>query len=665
MPKQYQEIPIDGGLNFLVGAGQRTHNELKNVYTKNGHLRRRNALVTAGPTSTPGTEGNVRLLAEFQHGDNPPTQLLYPISDDVANWTPSAGTDNYAMVDEVNADDDTTYLSVTSDALKDFYTFTTVAGFTSVDKLTFHLRGKLVDNGGADNCRLDVYVSDDSGVTSTFVGLTSNWTFAGGYVTKTIDISEDPLTSAPWTQTLLNTYSFGMKTGSVTGDIFRLTQYYITVTGTSAATRERSKIIISNTEFLRLEEDLSAFTDIDDTLASAASATQVWDTCEFDSLIWFTNDTDDFFKYPDAGSLLDQNATALEARTIAPFGDRLFAGNIEEGGTRFRSRLRWSVVGDGDDFAGAGSGNFDMDARPGEIVKLYPLAEKATTYTGVLAVYKDTSIYHVYATGVSADPFDYRLMDGSTGAVGTAALDSYSNPHTNNEVHAFVGKRNGELNVFTWNGSNIFAIGDPIKDDLNANANYVALPQTIVRFDPDTSLLWVGIPRDNETFPASFYTYDIIRQQWKEHVSGNVITALGQFKIASKPTLVAGKTDGLVLKEDTSTTVDTGQDVETLVTTGDFFLGDGVHQATISRIWLWYVERDAVTIDISISTDGGDSYAETDTVDLLGASAGKLNVAQADVLYTGRAFRIKLQEATDADIELVKMIVEWEPKSET
>jgi hypothetical protein len=664
MPRQYTEIPLNGGLNFLQGTTERSHNELKNIYTRDGHARRRPALVTTGPSSTPGTEGNVRLLVEFNHGDSPPNQTVYPVADIQQEWTRSAGSDNYALVDEVTADDDTTYVETTADTNYDYYTMTTVAGFSSIDTVTFYARCKAIEVGGTDFIKCAFYCTDDNGSTDNYIGQTGNWRFADGYVTKSIVAATDPITSASWTQTLMNTYAFGIRSNSVAPDKLRCTQFYMYIEGSGAATRARSKIVISNTEMLRLEEDLSAYTDVDDGLTSAAGAADVWDTCEFDNLLWITNNYDDFYKYPDAGDLFDQNATALEARTIAPYGDRLFAGNIEEGGSRYKYRLRWSVVGDGDDFAGAGSGNFDIAARPGDIVKILPLAEKATTYTGILAVYKETSIYHVWATGEADDPFDYRLMDGSVGCVGTQALDSYSNEHTNTEVHAFVGKRNGELNVFEWNGNNIFAIGDAIASDMNANFNAATLKNSIVSFDPNTSLLWVGIPRDSETFPASFYVYDIIRQEWKEHTFDDNLPALGQFTISSAATLVAGKTDGLIYKSDNSTTTDSGTDQETLIETGDIFIAGIPNQATVYRVWIWYRQRDAATLNVSTSVDGGDSYNTADAVSLLGTDAGKLSLAFADVVNTGRTHRFKFQNSTDEDIELVKAIVEWEPRPE-
>jgi hypothetical protein len=634
------------------------------VYAKQGNLRRRPALTSVGPSTTPGTASNVRLIVEHQHGDSAPTETLRPTADgNDNNWTPSSGSDNYAMVDETSADGDTTYNTApTGSDDDDMYAFGNISGLTTIDKITFHITAKLVDDGGGadfQNCSVRYY--DVSATTTYTVGTTNNWRFSDGYLEKTIESTTNPRDSNPWVVADVNADEFGVRANSDTNESFRVTQFYMVLEGSGAAGRELSKIVISENEFLRLEEDLASFTDIDDTLASTASATQVWDTCEFDNKIWFTNDTDDFFNYPDASDLLDQNTTALEAKTIAPFGDRLFAGNIEESSTRLRSRIRWSVVGDGDDFAGAGSGNFDLDARPGEIVKILQMAEKANTFVGVLVAYKDTSIYHIYATGEASDPFDYRLMDGSVGAVSTAGVDSYVNQE-GREVHAFIGKRNGELNIFEWNGNQTIPIGDPIKDDMNANIAWGSAGLSLVRFDPATSLLWCGIPRTNETFPTTFYVYDIVRRTWKEHDFNDTITALGQYKISSQPTLMAGKTDGLLFRSNTSTTADSGEDSQTLIETGDFWLNSPTGQAIVYRVWLWYIDRGATTVAIDISVNGGQTYGTATSKSIGGGTSGALSLSKYDFVQHGRSFRFRLTDTVDDDLEIVRLVVEWEPQ---
>jgi len=81
--------------------------------------------------------------------------LIKPESDDSVQWTPSTGADNYAMVDEVGSDGDTTYVETTTAGYKDFYEFEDLPGtVTTINGVSVVVVAKKVDPSGLTQVQL-------------------------------------------------------------------------------------------------------------------------------------------------------------------------------------------------------------------------------------------------------------------------------------------------------------------------------------------------------------------------------------------------------------------------------------------------------------------------------------------------------------------------------
>ena len=119
-------------------------------------------------------------------------------------WTPSAGTDNSAMIDEDTVDGDTTYVESAGSGDTDLYGYSDISAMTDIkgimistdcretDATPFSL-ASVVESGGTQ-----------SDGTPEPIGSTS-------YVTRHRIVEQDPDTAAQWTLSGINAAQFGVK----------------------------------------------------------------------------------------------------------------------------------------------------------------------------------------------------------------------------------------------------------------------------------------------------------------------------------------------------------------------------------------------------------------------------------------------------------------------
>ena len=137
----------------------------------------------------------------------PPTRRFYavlPTADVTENWTPSAGSDHYALVDDAAPDDDTTYVVATSAGLLNQYA---VSGFVlpadyAVRAVIRKCYGKKSD-AGADS-RVTLSISD--GV-DTLESETLPLPTAYGYVRNRWETQPDGVSA--WDETAVNAVIIG------------------------------------------------------------------------------------------------------------------------------------------------------------------------------------------------------------------------------------------------------------------------------------------------------------------------------------------------------------------------------------------------------------------------------------------------------------------------
>ena len=140
--------------------------------------------------------GNMRVVAIRSDGDTT-----------AKDWARSAGSDNYALVNEVECDDDTTYVENDTSTEKDLYEYTAVADLAnSVKGIQINTTCRETDTNSFSLQTVVKSGTTESDDTAQNIGSTS-------YVTKTRLLETDPDTATAWTLSGINAAQFGIKVG--------------------------------------------------------------------------------------------------------------------------------------------------------------------------------------------------------------------------------------------------------------------------------------------------------------------------------------------------------------------------------------------------------------------------------------------------------------------
>jgi hypothetical protein len=135
-------------------------------------------------------------------------QVIVPDADTAdVDWTPSAGSDHYPLVDDLDPDDDTTYIEDTVTDNEDIWKYEDITGFdSSVDALSL-----ITDVRVTDVTPYDLKTVVKSGGTK----YDSAAETIGGtdYLMKDRLMVDDPNTGSSWTQNGINSVEMGVKVG--------------------------------------------------------------------------------------------------------------------------------------------------------------------------------------------------------------------------------------------------------------------------------------------------------------------------------------------------------------------------------------------------------------------------------------------------------------------
>jgi hypothetical protein len=158
--------------------------------------------------------------------------IIRPNGDDTAGWIPSTGIDNYAMVDESSADDNSTYVYGESGSdLYDLENHTSESGVISNVRITY--RGQ---NYNAIFCTAYAKIEIDS---SQYIEPTGNSLPLGSYGTFYYDWAQNPKTSSAWTWANIDDLIAGFSCNGLFGES-RITQVFVTVTYIAGLTADDS-----------------------------------------------------------------------------------------------------------------------------------------------------------------------------------------------------------------------------------------------------------------------------------------------------------------------------------------------------------------------------------------------------------------------------------------
>jgi len=345
---------------------------------------------------------------------------------------------------------------------------------------------------------------------------------------------------------------------------------------------------------------------------------------EMNDKLIFTNYIDNIKKWTGNGDVANLGgATNYKAKIIRQFYNHLMLLNTMESGNAVPQRVRWSDVGDPEDWDTGDAGTNDLVDFPGWIIGADLLGDH-------LVIYKeDCIILCDWAGGTSIFAFVTKVSGSGLFAQGSLVNIK--------DRHFFLGTDN----VYSYDGSNIvYPIGNSIKHELFSTLN-APYKDRIFAFKLDQyNQYWLCIPTTGEypdtawvynweekswfkfklsatagglwkaqattSWDAIDATWDELSQSWDDKVFSEVFSAL-----------FFGTSDGYVRRYNYLSINDAGSAIDGYFETPDYTVKEEKSDRPLIGRWLgvrFYGKGDGVTIDYS--TDEGTSWTNAGTVTL-------------------------------------------------
>jgi hypothetical protein len=345
---------------------------------------------------------------------------------------------------------------------------------------------------------------------------------------------------------------------------------------------------------------------------------------------FITSGQEDLIYYPSSGDVTLQLSTKPYGKTIASFADRLLVGWVTDGSNETPERVAYSKRNNGTNWTHVSAGDFDLIQTPGGVVKLLPLTED------VCVAYKETGIYNIRQTGRSIAPLVPDLIDPQTECVARMTVKRVMSP-TGQFYHLFLGRTsiNG-LNVYAYDGNTVQPVGNPIANDIEANAALRSLEYAFAGVDEEAGNYWLFITEEGEAFPRHAWVMDLMSGAWTRAVLPYPVSCAGHWhlqdsdmpdsgfnttKTGFRKRLVLGKAGGDIkalmhdrwdhvvasVEEDT-THISAYAGIVSTIETGDFELTKEEKQDYLQRVHLYYYDRGLVLLEMSLSDDGGKTF---------------------------------------------------------
>lgn len=392
----------------------------------------------------------------------------------------------------------------------------------------------------------------------------------------------------------------------------------------------------------------------------AISAGRRWSTTAGEGFLFFTNDSiilkwDGVFSTAYA-EVVDADASGIfvsnkpKARYVEYFNNRLILAYTDEMTVGVRlSRIRWPKSGDytrWQDTTGVGAGFLD----------LYEEGEEAITGIRSLGdrcvIFKEHSIVDLIATGV-LNPV--HITQTRVRGLGCAA------PYTlisNGLVLFFMGH---DSNVYTWDGTQLVPIGQPILKELEMLVDPGAFHTYFAQAIHHRHEYWLVLDSSN------VFVYDWINQSWTRD-SFPSLTALGEVEDTQASTLwstipgtwqnqtatwdslagtevatlMGGRSNGAIFRLDETVVYDyfaIGSIVDRYVETPDYYFNDDPWLlGTLKRLLLSYEFKNNEAFEIGVSLDRGQTWL---TQNIVPVASG---YSVVDFNVTGNVCRFRFRE---------------------
>ena len=333
-------------------------------------------------------------------------------------------------------------------------------------------------------------------------------------------------------------------------------------------------------------------------------------------------------------------AVVYKPKVILPYQFRLLLFNVDEGGTDFPIKFRYTIPNPTNiatDWTATGSGSRNMIQGKGTSIM------NAVAIKDYVGVYKDKSISILDYVGGSSIFATAVHIEG----IGLLATDAIVNLGTS---HLFLGS---DYNIYEWNGDwELIPIGNAVKKYIKDNiykTNKLGCFAT-ANFERTEAHFFIPIADD---YPTRFLTYNWTDKTWALNTC-SACSGGGNLNTSGVEKTILGLSAGTVHNYDYSSLNDGSTAIDSYFTTPDVTVDKEEYKIKMKDFKNVYVDAKGNNLGMYYSTNEGSTWSTVDTDALESTSIYNLhafNYAQA-----ARNIRFKFANATASQSYSVRFV---------
>ena len=320
--------------------------------------------------------------------------------------------------------------------------------------------------------------------------------------------------------------------------------------------------------------------------------------------------------------------TNYKPKIMLPYQFRLIMFNVNESGTDYPIKFRYSCANDFEDWSSTGSGSRSLIQGAGSKIM------NAVAIKDYVGIYKDKSITILDYVGGSSIFATSVHVDGT----GLLAQDAIVNLKTS---HLFLGN---DYNIYEWNGGwELIPIGNAIKNYIKANINKSKKERCFAIANYENTEAHFFIPIGTDDYPTRFLTYNWTDKTWALNTIASV-SGGGDTKTSGVERTLLGLSGGGIENYDYSATNDDGSAIDAYFTTPDITINKEEYKVKRKNFNNVYVDAKGNHLSEYHSFDEGSTWSDVDTDALDSTSIYNLHAFN----FTGaeRNIRFKFRNAT-------------------
>jgi hypothetical protein len=335
------------------------------------------------------------------------------------------------------------------------------------------------------------------------------------------------------------------------------------------------------------------------------------------------------------------STAVYKPKILLPYQFRLLMFNIDEDGTDFPIKFRYSIANPTDattDWTATGSGSRNMIQGKGSQIM------NALEIKDYVGVYKDKSISILDYVGGSSIFSTAVHIDG----VGLLAQDAIINLGTS---HLFLGS---DYNIYEWNGGwELIPIGDPVKKYIKDNIYKTNKLRCFAIPNFERTEAHFFIPIGTDTYPTRFLTYNWTEKSWSLNTVASCSGGGNIYNTGVEKSIIA-LSAGTVHNYDYSSLNDGSTAISSYFTTPDVTINKEEYKIEQKNYSNVYVDAKGNNLSMYYSVNEGSTWSTVDTDAL--DSTTVYNLHAFNYSKTARNIRYKFENNTASESYSVRFV---------